>query len=37
MEGACRSGYRAAQACTGKGGIVADIPVAPLARWLGLR
>jgi len=37
MEGACRSGYRAAEACTGKGGLVADIPVAPLARWLGLR
>ena len=37
MEGACRSGYLAAAACTGKGGIVPDIPVAPLARLLGLR
>lgn len=37
MEGAVRSGYAAAEAATGEGGIVENIPVAPLARLLGLR
>ncbi|MCH2162566.1 MAG: FAD-dependent oxidoreductase, partial [Phycisphaerales bacterium] len=37
MEGAVRSGYAAAEAITGDGGIVPDVPVARLPRWLGLR
>jgi squalene-associated FAD-dependent desaturase len=37
MEGAVRSGYSAAQAITGKGGVVEDVPPGWLARWLGLR
>ncbi len=36
MEGAVRSGYAAAAAVTGSGGLVADVPAAPLARLLGL-
>lgn len=32
MEGAARSGYAAAAACTGVGGVVADLPVARLVR-----
>jgi zeta-carotene desaturase len=36
MEGAVRSGYAAAQACTGEGGVIADIPAGWLARMLGL-
>lgn len=36
MEGAARSGYAAAAACVGGPGLVPDVPVAPLARWLGL-
>ncbi len=32
MEGAARSGYAAAAACTGAGGVVADLPVARLVR-----
>jgi zeta-carotene desaturase len=37
MEGAVRSGYAAAAACTGQGGIVADVPPGRVAAWLGLR
>ena len=37
MEGAVRSGYAAAEALTGEGGPEADLPVAPLARLVGLR
>lgn len=37
MEGAVRSGYQAAHAVTGEGGVVPDIPTARTARWLGLR
>lgn len=37
MEGAARSGYLAAAACTGKGGLVPDVPPSACARWLGLR
>lgn len=37
MEGAARSGYAAAAACLGQGGLVPDVPVSPLARFLGLR
>jgi len=36
MEGAVRSGYQAAAAISGEGGVVADLPTASLARWLGL-
>jgi zeta-carotene desaturase len=36
MEGAVRSGYAAAAALTGAGGLVEDVPAAPLARVLGL-
>jgi zeta-carotene desaturase len=34
MEGAARSGYAAAAACTGEGGVVADLPRARLAGLL---
>jgi zeta-carotene desaturase len=37
MEGAARSGYAAAAACMGSGGLVPDVPTAMFARWLGLR
>lgn len=37
MEGAVRSGYAAAQAVTGQGGVVEDVPTSWLARMLGLR
>ena len=37
MEGAVRSGYAAAAAITGVGGVVEDVPPGILARWLGLR
>ncbi len=37
MEGAVRSGYTAAAAITGVGGVVKDVPPGFLARWLGLR
>ena len=37
MEGAVRSGYAAAAALTGVGGVEADLPLAPLARLAGLR
>lgn len=37
MEGAVRSGYMAAQAITGQGGCVPDLPMSRLSRWLGLR
>ncbi|MEM7228943.1 MAG: hydroxysqualene dehydroxylase HpnE [Planctomycetota bacterium] len=37
MEGAVRSGYAAAAACSAHGGIVDDIPSAWLARRLGLK
>ncbi len=37
MEGATRSGYAAAAAITGSGGLVADVPPGRLARWAGLR
>ena len=37
MEGAVRSGYMAAQATTGQGGVVEDVPAGWLARLLGLR
>ena len=37
MEGAVRSGYAAAEAITGEGGVVPDVPVARIPRWLGLR
>lgn len=36
MEGAVRSGYTAAAALTGAGGLVSDLPVSWLARRLGL-
>jgi zeta-carotene desaturase len=36
MEGACRSGYAAAAAATGGAGVVADVPIGPVARLLGL-
>lgn len=36
MEGACRSGYAAAAAATGRGGLVADVPIGSVARFLGL-
>ncbi|MBX3355938.1 MAG: hydroxysqualene dehydroxylase HpnE [Phycisphaeraceae bacterium] len=37
MEGAVRSGYHTAQAITGSGGVIADLPIGRLVRWLGLR
>jgi len=37
MEGAVRSGYAAAAAITGEGGVVEDVPTGRLARWMGLR
>ena len=37
MEGAVRSGYAAAAAITGVGGVVEDVPPGLFARWLGLR
>jgi hydroxysqualene dehydroxylase len=37
MEGAVRSGYAAAAAATGQGGLVPDVPAGMLARVLGLR
>jgi squalene-associated FAD-dependent desaturase len=37
MEGACRSGYAAAAAVTGTGGLVEDVPIGFLAGVLGLR
>lgn len=37
MEGAVRSGYRAAEAITGRGGAVPDLPIGRAARLLGLR
>lgn len=37
MEGAARSGYSAAAAVTGVGGVISDVPAGPLARWMGLR
>ena len=37
MEGAVRSGYSAAQAVSGEGGVVEDVPAAWLSRLLGLR
>jgi uncharacterized protein with NAD-binding domain and iron-sulfur cluster len=37
MEGAVRSGYAAAQAITDADGVVEDLPIAPLARLVGLR
>jgi squalene-associated FAD-dependent desaturase len=37
MEGAVRSGYLAAEAITGQGGLVDEIPTSWLARRLGLR
>ncbi len=36
MEGAVRSGYAAAAAITGTGGVVEDVPPGLLSRWLGL-
>jgi zeta-carotene desaturase len=36
MEGAVRSGYAAAAAITGRGGVVEDVPAGWLARMLGL-
>jgi len=36
MEGAVRSGYLAAAALTGSGGVVDDVPPGFLARRLGL-
>jgi zeta-carotene desaturase len=36
MEGAVRSGYAAAAAITGEGGVVEDVPAGWLARMLGL-
>jgi hypothetical protein len=35
MEGAARSGYAAAAACTGQGDVIADLPRALLVRMLG--
>ncbi len=37
MEGAVRSGFTAAAVCIGHGGQEPDLPIAPLARWMGLR
>lgn len=37
MEGAARSGYAAAEAITGEGGVVADVPPGWLVSRLGLR
>jgi hypothetical protein len=37
MEGACRSGYAAAAAITGEGGVIDDVPIGFLARVVGLR
>ncbi len=37
MEGACRSGYAAAAAATGSGGLVPDVPAGWLARAIGLK
>ena len=37
MEGAARSGYEAAAAVTGVGGVIGDVPIGSLARWMGLR
>lgn len=37
MEGAVRSGYAAAKAITGAGGVVPDLPIERLARLVGLR
>jgi hypothetical protein len=37
MEGAVRSGYAAAAAATGTGGVVEDVPAGLLSRLLGLR
>ncbi len=37
MEGAARSGFAAAQAVTGGGGLVEELPIAVLSRLLGLR
>ncbi len=37
MEGAVRSGFAAAAAITGGGGLVEDVPPGLFARWLGLR
>jgi len=37
MEGAVRSGYTAAAAWTGQGGVIADVPPGRLASLLGLR
>jgi squalene-associated FAD-dependent desaturase len=37
MEGACRSGYAAAAAVTGQGGVIDDVPIGLLAGILGLR
>jgi len=34
MEGAARSGYAAAAACTGEGGVLADLPPARLVRFM---
>jgi len=37
MEGAVRSGYAAAAAIVGSGGVEPDLPIEPLARLVGLR
>jgi zeta-carotene desaturase len=37
MEGAVRSGYAAAAAVTGQGGVIEDVPAGRLARFLGLK
>jgi hypothetical protein len=37
MEGACRSGYAAAAAITGRECLVEDLPAGLIARVLGLR
>ena len=37
MEGAVRSGYLAAEACSGEGGLVGDVPPGLLAAVLGLK
>ncbi|HRP62052.1 MAG TPA: hydroxysqualene dehydroxylase HpnE [Phycisphaerales bacterium] len=37
MEGAVRSGYAAAAAIAGAGGVVEDVPPGRFAAWLGLR
>ena len=36
MEGAVRTGYTAAAAVTGEGGVIEEVPSGWLARWLGL-